>query len=669
MSIRVKLTLDPRYVARFSQLNSVSEDLKALGIEIGTDLDEFDLQLIQSSLLKSGEVPLSALDKSPVLIYERSDAATLGDDVFQRTLIARPEVRFWIKEFTFRDPSLHNEMMTEGRYHYTLINEDRARVPPKPPTIIVDGKDLEKIISLQPIYMFPQFEHCRTLTRRTFRTRRTELFYAGTMEYKQQFVKYHRYLAGMAIERLEKVVRLIGYGRVFDKKDFQNALQQAKIFLSPYGLGEFSWKDYEAIFAGCVLIKPTASFVTTYKFDIYQKGLCCIECKPDFSDLKDIVDDVLARESHYEQFAEEARQSLLAASTLDSYANDIAAVFKKALRPVVPRLTDVKRQAGEGALDGGHSMDDATISIREVTEALGEEFLPARIVKAAAPGKAGFVKILSQSLKRYSRSIEDRVWERLPNQWVMTVVEGRSKLWVNLADGYAHQILRNGEPKANLVPIVLQYLAPDACFVDAGANVGWHALHVAIGSPATQSGQIIAIEPQVDVAAYMQRSLVDSGVADRVDIIHAALGAEQGEVYVHRARTNLSGAITLKVRGRATGEVVQQQTLDQIVQGRGPIGVIKLSIEGSEYLAMQGAQQVLRDHKPLVIGSLNCRKLSQLSGVDLARYAEFMSDFGYTPMRIVGDSIDAPLDLGLVDKNAIIQIAFVPPELKRELEN
>ena len=669
MAIRVKLTIDPRYAARFAQLYAVSEELEALGIEVGTDFEVCDLQLIQSSLLKSGEVALSALDESPVLIYERSDAATLGDDVFQRKLIARPEVRSWLKEFAFRDPSLHNEMMTEGRYHYTLINDDSQRTPPKPPTVMVARKDLEKITSLQPIYMFPQFDYCRQFDRRLFRTRRTELFFAGTMEYNHQFVKYHRYLAGMAIERLENVVRLIGYGRVFDKRQFQDSLQQAKIFLSPYGLGEFSWKDYEAILAGCVLIKPTANFVTTYKFDIYKKGMRCIECKPDFSDLQDIVEDVLARESHYEQFAEEARQSLLAACTLDGYADDIAAAFRKALSTDPAVSTDVEKQAIISSSVNEDEMGDRTILIRDVMEALGEEFLPAKAAKAVVQGSETFAKVLTSSLKRYSRSVEDRVWERLPNQWVMTEVAGRCKLWLNLADGYAQQILRSGEPRSNLVSIVLQYLTEGTCFVDAGANIGWHALHVALDHPNAVAGQIIAIEPQADVANFMRRSFTDSGVVDRVEVIQAALGAETGEVIIQRMRSNLAGAIAFKARARETGEVAPQRTLDDIAQNRGPISVIKLSVEGSEYLAMKGAQQVLRTDMPLIIGSLNCRKLLQISGVTIAHYVAFMSEFGYSPMRIVGDSIDAPLDLGVIDDSAIISVAFVPPKLKRELES
>lgn len=31
-------------------------------------------------------------------------------------------------------------------------------------------------------------------------------------------------------------------------------LPDTKIFISPFGLGEFSGKDYEAILAGCVLV-------------------------------------------------------------------------------------------------------------------------------------------------------------------------------------------------------------------------------------------------------------------------------------------------------------------------------------------------------------------------------------------------------------------------------
>ena len=657
MAIRVKLTLEPRYANRFSQLEVVRDDLAALDIEVGTDFEKFDLQLIQSSLLKSGQLPLTELEQSPVLIYERSDAATLGDDVFQRTLIARPEVRSWLKEFSFRDPSLHNEMMTHGRYHYTLINEDQNVVAPHPPTVAVGIEALEKITSIQPIYMFPQFDHCKTLARRQYRTRRTEVFYAGTIEYNHQVVKYHRYLAGMAIERLGQVTRVLGYGRIFGKREFQESLLEAKIFVSPYGMGEFSWKDYEAIYAGCVLIKPTVNFVTTYKFDIYRKDMYCVECRPDFGDLKDVVDEILSRQDHYEEFAERARHSLLAASTVEDYAPDFAAMVRSALQTEVERERPSNEDRPKSIAD---READLRISARDIGITLGEEFLPPKAMKAGLQDKDAFLKLLTGSRKRYAKVLEERMWERLPHEWVMVDIGDGVRLWVSLADYYAKQILRDGFPKLDMMPLISEHLRPGTVFVDAGANVGWHAIHVARGQPEAAGIGVIAIEPQPDVASYLTRSAVASGVECRVDVMQVALGAEAGEAIVHRMRTNLSGAITFRVRGKPGGELVRQSTLDELVGTRGPVGVIKLSIEGSEYLAMQGAREVLRRDRPVVLGSLNCRKLQQLSGVTLAAFADFMSGFDYSLRRVASNKIQGPLELQGLEQAATLQFAFIP---------
>ena len=56
------------------------------------------------------------------------------------------------------------------------------------------------------------------------------------------------------------------------------------MFVSPFGIGEFSGKDYEIIMAGAVLIKPMADHLEAYP-NIYRSDIA-IGTKVDFSDLE-----------------------------------------------------------------------------------------------------------------------------------------------------------------------------------------------------------------------------------------------------------------------------------------------------------------------------------------------------------------------------------------------
>lgn len=326
MVLKVNVKIEQRFMVRFAPLFSVRRQLSDLGIVLEENATDYDAQIVQTSLLRAD--PEAFLNDRCTILYDRADAATLSDHPFLRSLIQDPRIRVWIREYTLRDPALHNVPMVSGRYHYTLIS---GNAEPKMPRAVVPVSDLGKIRTIMPVYSYPFFDLPRKFQRVPLDRRRIALFYAGTIDYVEPIVTQHRRMAGKALETLENVPRLVGYGRVLQRATFLQTLTQTKIFLSPFGLGEFSWKDYEAIYAGCVLVKPEADFVTTYGFDIYGKNRYCVSCKHDFSDLKDIVDDILSNEARYQQLADQARAELLKAAELESYATDVAGVIKEAV--------------------------------------------------------------------------------------------------------------------------------------------------------------------------------------------------------------------------------------------------------------------------------------------------------------------------------------------------
>jgi hypothetical protein len=80
--------------------------------------------------------------------------------------------------------------------------------------------------------------------------------------------------------------------RVSGKTRYVNCLFASKVGISPWGLGEKCYRDFEAMYCGCILIKPDTSFVRTYP-DIYLNNKTYIPCKIDFSDLQEKVDYII----------------------------------------------------------------------------------------------------------------------------------------------------------------------------------------------------------------------------------------------------------------------------------------------------------------------------------------------------------------------------------------
>jgi hypothetical protein len=67
-------------------------------------------------------------------------------------------------------------------------------------------------------------------------------------------------------------------------KRFWRELCDSRLCFSPFGFGEVCWRDFEAIAAGAVLIKPDMSHIETYP-NIYKAYETYIPVRWDFSDL------------------------------------------------------------------------------------------------------------------------------------------------------------------------------------------------------------------------------------------------------------------------------------------------------------------------------------------------------------------------------------------------
>ena len=121
-------------------------------------------------------------------------------------------------------------------------------------------------------------------------------FYHGSQEFEQ-----HRTLARDSILEWAKqdsstVVVGTSYEvtRAFRHTDYCNMMKVSRVIVSPWGYGEFCHRDYEAILAGCVLVKPDTSFSDTWPE--LEAGKHYVPCRPDFSDLHAAIKSALSPE-------------------------------------------------------------------------------------------------------------------------------------------------------------------------------------------------------------------------------------------------------------------------------------------------------------------------------------------------------------------------------------
>jgi hypothetical protein len=80
----------------------------------------------------------------------------------------------------------------------------------------------------------------------------------------------------------------VAYGHGVSLGHFMTELDQSKICFSPFGYGEVCWRDYEAVVAGAVLLKPDMGHIETAP-DIFVPWETYIPVAWDLSDLEERV--------------------------------------------------------------------------------------------------------------------------------------------------------------------------------------------------------------------------------------------------------------------------------------------------------------------------------------------------------------------------------------------
>jgi len=116
----------------------------------------------------------------------------------------------------------------------------------------------------------------------------------GRKFYNQEIGKYYTEHRVKCWKELHKVRRNIISGTINSK--LSNQLQSlSKISISPFGMGEFCYRDYEAIFNLSLIIKPDIQHVKTL-INYFEPYKNYIPCKPDYSDVNEKIDLVLSNE-------------------------------------------------------------------------------------------------------------------------------------------------------------------------------------------------------------------------------------------------------------------------------------------------------------------------------------------------------------------------------------
>lgn len=126
---------------------------------------------------------------------------------------------------------------------------------------------------------------------------------------KQEWYQFSRGKALESVERLSSSIRMSGAGRESAKRYYAE-LFASKIVFSPFGWGEVCFRDYEAIAAGALLVKPDMSHLKTEP-NIYIPHETYVPISWDYHDAAEVIENYLADPPACRRIISNARRALL----------------------------------------------------------------------------------------------------------------------------------------------------------------------------------------------------------------------------------------------------------------------------------------------------------------------------------------------------------------------
>ena len=208
--------------------------------------------------------------------------------------------------------------------------------------------------------------------------------------------------------------------------------------------------------------------------------------------------------------------------------------------------------------------------------------------------------------------------------WLVRVeIANGREMYVDLRSGIGRGLFMKGEFDPAVFTPLRNALRPGGTFLDLGANVGYYSL-LALNSVGL-SGQVHAFEIDPRPLRCL-RETVRKGAISNLIIHETAIGQIDGIAnFTPHAEPGQSS-----VSAAGHGLSVPMTTLDswRAASGVRNIQAIKLDIEGGELWALQGAEKLLRDERPVLVCEV-FEVLAARSGYGQADLTAFLREHGY----------------------------------------
>ena len=355
--LRVSIEMPDGYNYRFKPLIENQAAFLSHDVLVDYKLQAADLRILHHDIaIEELQNSSDRRLRTPVIVYERVDSAVVLNDERIRGLMQHKDVKLWLRRNTFRDYRLNNENFLTGRHHYMLLNNIEkfhvGAATGESPRLQLTEAMARKIRSL-PIAAIDRFAGLRNAKMDWSAKRPIDVAFAGVVDYEvrgtdywdaafdqaqaasvtgfEELIDRHRREALRQLIEMKHLRIVIGMNRAVQPDLYEQVMLRSSITVSPWGFGEYAYRDYEAILGGSILVKPYSDHIATFAPDIYQANKYYVPCATDFSDLHDVIRAIMSDRSRAIGIASTAREDLLSANREDKIAQYFLGLFGEAL--------------------------------------------------------------------------------------------------------------------------------------------------------------------------------------------------------------------------------------------------------------------------------------------------------------------------------------------------
>ena len=169
--------------------------------------------------------------------------------------------------------------------------------------------------------------------------------------------------------------------------------------------------------------------------------------------------------------------------------------------------------------------------------------------------------------------------------------------------------------------------------IDAGANVGFHALRWLKSRPDLR---LLAIEASPETAALLRQNVERNGFGSRCGVMDLALGDRETEVEFILSSDDAFSSLISNSRVPEKSRVrVPMRTLDRVLEEARleKLDLIKIDVEGAEHMVISGARNVFSKFRPQVFMEIYSKNNPSVAPEETVRQ---MMALGYEARVLIG---------------------------------